>query len=149
MGSTSVSLLAICPVFLFFNATAPTEFNTCGPPLSRHDAIPFSLAEWDPPGAGAVTGPGQADTAGPGGATGEASPDPLDVPARVVPDGPAVPDSTATTVEDEPFPLALLMAGVGAALLAALVAGVRPWRWLPNRAKDPEDRKRTRLNSST
>src|SRR3546814_10035685 len=92
MGSTSVSLLAICPVFLFFNATAPTEFNTCGPPLSRHDAIPFSLAECDAAGAGAVTGPGQADTAGPGGATGEASPDPLDVPARVVPDGPAVPD---------------------------------------------------------
>ena len=57
--------------------------------------------------------------------------DRFDVPARVHPGEPELPASSGADAGSQTFPLATMLAVIGAALGLALLAGVRPWRWLP------------------
>jgi phospholipid/cholesterol/gamma-HCH transport system substrate-binding protein len=63
--------------------------------------------------------------------------DRFDIPARQHPGAVELPDSSRADAGSQAFPLATVILAVGAALGLALLAGVRPWRWLP--VADRED----------
>ena len=80
--------------------------------------------------AGSSSGPGAADPPA----------DRFDVPGRVHPGAPDLPDTSDADAGTQAFPLATLLAVLGGALGLALLAGVRPWRWLPvAHREDSED----------
>ncbi len=96
------------------------------PALASCDAAgaPTRATERD---AGSSSGPGAAGRPA----------DRFDVPARQRPGAPDLPDTSDADAGSQAFPLATLVAALAAALGLALLAGARPWRWLP--VADRED----------
>jgi phospholipid/cholesterol/gamma-HCH transport system substrate-binding protein len=92
----------------------PPALAACNGPLAAADA-----AAQDAAAAAAVNGAG---------GLGEGR---LDVPGRVRPGAPDHPATTDVETGSEAFPLATLLAAVGAALLVGFAVAMRPWRWLP------------------
>jgi phospholipid/cholesterol/gamma-HCH transport system substrate-binding protein len=90
--------------------------------------IPAALAACGTAGAPGAADPGAAGSAGDIGASGGRPHRGVDVPARRVPAAPELPASTTAETGSQGFPLTPVLA---LALLAALIAAVRPWRWLP------------------
>lgn len=100
---------------------------------------PPSLAECLAAGAVADDVPGDAGSAGRNGGADIPGGDRLDVPGRAAPGADEVADTTDTAAGSEAFPLGGTVLALAGLLAVALLAALRPWRWLPVGGRDDED----------
>lgn len=108
------------------------------PAYATPKTLPAAPALQSCDAAGAPARPTEADAgSSPGSGAAGRPDDRFDVPARRHPGAPDLPNSSRAGAGSQAFPLAIVLLAIGVALGLALLAGLRPWHWLPR--SDRED----------